>query len=86
MIGVAFAGRNEADTEDDIIYIGINSHWDAHTIHLPELPGRMQWHLAVNTNGAHPDDCYAPKDMPEIYNGVFTMPPRTVIIAQAKIV
>ena len=86
VIGVAFAGRNEADTEDDIIYIGINSHWDAHTIRLPELPGRMQWHLAVNTNGAHPDDCYAPKDMPKIYNGVFTMPPRTVIIAQAKIV
>lgn len=86
VIGVAFAGRNKMNTEDDIIYIGINSHWESHVIRLPEPPGQMQWYLAVNTNGSHPDDCYEPQDMPKIYNGVFHMQPRSVIVAQAKLV
>ncbi|MDO5547236.1 MAG: glycogen debranching protein GlgX [Eubacteriales bacterium] len=85
MIGVTFAGRNRSNTEDDIIYIGINAHWEEHIIRLPELPGQMQWYLAVDTNSGHPGDCYEPEDMPKIYNGVFHMQPRSVIIAQAKL-
>ena len=86
MIGIVFAGRNEENTEDDIIYIGINAHCEDHLVHLPELPGYLQWHLAVDTNSGHPYDCYEPEDMPKIHNNQFHMMPRSVLIAQAKLI
>ncbi|MGN1015125.1 MAG: glycogen debranching protein GlgX [Butyricicoccus sp.] len=84
VIGVTFAGRNEADTEDDIIYIAINAHWEGHTIHMPDLPEDMTWYLAVDTYNAPPYDCYDVDAMPKIFNGEFYMQPRSVVIALAK--
>ncbi len=86
VIGVTFAGRNAEDTEDDIIYIGINAHWESHTIRLPELPDHMRWYLAVDTNNGHPGDCYDKSDMPAILNGSFYMHDRSVMVAVAKVV
>ena len=83
MIAVTFAGRNQDNTADDIIYIAINSHWENNTIYLPEIPQPLHWRLAVYTANAHPGDCFAWDAMPEIYNQTFAMQPRSVMIAVA---
>ncbi len=57
VVGVLFAGILEADgaigratgTEDDIVYVLTNAHWEAHDVELPALPGSLQWSLAIDT-------------------------------------
>lgn len=55
MIGVMFAGRNEADTQDDIIFYCMNSYWEPLTLQLPCLTNGMEWKVAVNTNCEYKD-------------------------------
>ena len=47
--GILFAGYDAVQARDDIIYLGINVHWEAHSLTLPHLPGGLHWHIAVNT-------------------------------------
>ena len=47
--GVLFAGYDAARSRDDIVYLAINVHWEAHELTLPQLPGGLHWHIAVNT-------------------------------------
>lgn len=49
MIGIMFAGRNQEDTGDDIIFYCMNSYWESLTLQLPALSNGMDWHVAVNT-------------------------------------
>lgn len=49
MAGVLFAGYDSARSRDDIVYLAINVHWEAHELTLPQLPGSLHWHIAVNT-------------------------------------
>ena len=49
VLGVMFAGRNEADDKDDIIYIAINTHWEKQYMTIPDLPKGLEWRMAVNT-------------------------------------
>ncbi len=55
MIGVMFAGRNEEDTQDDIIFYCMNSYWEPLTLQLPCLTNGMEWKVAVNTNCEYRD-------------------------------
>lgn len=48
-IGIMFAGRNEADTKDDIVFFCVNAYWEPVTMQLPELPGNLEWRVCVNT-------------------------------------
>lgn len=52
-IGVLFAGRNQEDTQDDLVLLAVNAHWEAHWQQLPELPAGMKWRLVLDT--AQPD-------------------------------
>lgn len=54
MVAVMFAGYDEQKQRDDIVYLAINSHWEKQTLQLPKLPGRLRWHVAVDT--AREDD------------------------------
>ncbi len=56
-IGVMFAGRNEEDTRDDIIYVAINTYWEKQYFQLPTLPADLKWHIAVNTAMDDKFDC-----------------------------
>lgn len=49
MAGVLFAGYDSSKSRDDIVYLAINVHWEAHSMTLPHLPGGLHWHIAVNT-------------------------------------
>ena len=48
-IGIMFAGRNADNTEDDIIYIGLNTFWEDVNIQLPNLPLGRKWRVIMNT-------------------------------------
>lgn len=84
LIGIMFAGRNEDDTEDDIVFYCMNSYWEPLLMQLPVLPNGMHWIVDVNTNSEY----YDGKDMGEMTEilGVNTIrvPARTTIILVAE--
>ncbi|WP_291986922.1 glycogen debranching protein GlgX [Candidatus Accumulibacter sp. ACC007] len=43
-----------------VLYMAINSFWDALPFELPELPSGYHWHLFANTSLAAPDDIREP--------------------------
>ena len=84
MIGVMFAGRNEEDTEDDIVFYCINAYWQPLVIQLPVLPNGLHWIVDVNTYCKYKDGEDV-GSMTEIL-GVNTIrvPERTAIILVAE--
>ena len=38
--------------EDDMIYVAMNMHWDAHWFGLPGLPEGQKWHVFANTGAS----------------------------------
>ena len=49
LIGIMYAGRNADDTDDDMIFYGMNAYWEPLEIRLPSLPESYHWKLVVNT-------------------------------------
>lgn len=83
-IGIMFAGRNASNTEDDIIYIGVNAFWENQEIQLPNLPLGRKWHIIMNTEFEHtPQTDYHALTK---WQGIdrLTLCPRSVIIAQVE--
>lgn len=49
-IGVMFAGRKENETaEDEIIYMAINTYWEAVTFTLPDVSVKYGWMKVIDT-------------------------------------
>ena len=46
---VLFAGYNEDTGKEDLVYVAVNSHWQAAEMTLPDLPEGYAWKIAVNT-------------------------------------
>ena len=84
MIGVMFAGRNEEDTADDIVFYCMNAYWQPLVIQLPVLPNGLHWIVDVNTYCEYKDGEDV-GSMTEIL-GVNTIrvPERTTIILVAE--
>ncbi|MBR3623467.1 MAG: glycogen debranching protein GlgX [Selenomonadaceae bacterium] len=79
-VGVMFTGKTK-DGEDDFIYLGVNAHWDAKPIFLPELPADKTWKVEVNTDLGE-NACYeTPCEIAA--NNSFLVGPRSVIICTA---
>ena len=49
VIGVMFAGRSKDLSKNDIVYLAVNTYWEAQTLYLPQLPEGMRWRTAVDT-------------------------------------
>ncbi len=49
VIGVMYAGKSADETEEDIVYLAINAHWEPQTLALPKLPMDMYWNVSVDT-------------------------------------
>ncbi|WP_167958455.1 glycogen debranching protein GlgX [Anaerosporobacter faecicola] len=49
VVGVMFAGRTADNTGDDIVFIAINTYWEAQVVYLPQLPADRNWVMEVNT-------------------------------------
>lgn len=48
-IGVMFAGRKDHNRKDDIVYLALNTYWEAVEIELPELRQGQNWRVEVDT-------------------------------------
>lgn len=84
LIGIMYAGRNEEDTEDDIVFYCMNAYWELLVMQLPVLPNGKHWHVDTNTNAEYFDgeDFTAKTE----FLGVNTIrvPARTTIILVAE--
>ena len=49
LIGIMYAGRNAQDTEDDIVFYGMNSYWEPLKMNLPPLAEGYHWKVVANT-------------------------------------
>ncbi|MCQ2116956.1 MAG: isoamylase [Bacteroidales bacterium] len=59
---------SQASVNDKFIYVIMNMHWEAHPFELPEMPGGMKWHVAVNTSMPEPEDIFETGCEPVIEN------------------
>lgn len=55
LIGIMYAGRNEEDKEDDIVFYCMNAYWEPLVMQLPVLPNGKHWHVDTNTNAEYFD-------------------------------
>lgn len=44
-----FAGYDEENRREDLVYVAVNTHWHAAQLTLPDLPEDYCWKIAVNT-------------------------------------
>jgi len=45
-------------TEDQMIYVAFNSHWEMHGFELPQLHDGRKWHVAINTDATAGEDIW----------------------------
>ena len=79
-----YAGRDDADTRDDIIFYGMNAYWEALVMQLPELPNNLQWKICVNTNIEYEDGKDVEAQTEFYYKKTLKVPPRSVVILVAE--
>lgn len=84
LIGVMFAGRDEADTRDDVIFYGMNAYWEPINMQLPELPCGKKWKVCVNTAVPYADGQSTEQFMNNTQNNNLRIEPRTVVILTAE--
>lgn len=84
LIGIMYAGRNEEDTEDDIVFYCMNAYWEPLVIQLPVLPNGKHWHVDTNTNAEYFDgeDFTAKTELLGV--NTIRVPARTTIILVAE--
>lgn len=84
LIGIMYAGRNEEDTEDDIVFYCMNAYWEPLVMQLPVLPNGKHWHVDTNTNAEYFDgeDFTAKTELLGV--NTIRVPARTTIILVAK--
>ena len=84
LIGIMYAGRDEKNIRDDIIFYCMNAYWEPLIMQLPELPNGMEWKVCVNTSVEYADG----KDFETMtefyYKKTLNVPARTVIILIAE--
>jgi glycogen operon protein len=71
----------DSDKQDDMIYVGMNMHWEPHRFELPRLPVKARWHVFANTSPGINIEIHEPGHEPEIDNQDHTwIGPRSVVI------
>ncbi len=84
LIGILYAGRDEADSKDDLVFYCMNAYWEPLMMQLPELPAGMEWKVCVNTNCEYEDGKDVENQTDFQYKKSLRVPPRTVIILVAE--
>lgn len=84
LIGIMYAGRNEEDTEDDMVFYCMNAYWEPLVMQLPVLPNGKHWHVDTNTNAEYFDgeDFTAKTELLGV--NTIRVPARTTIILVAE--
>lgn len=76
-LGILYAGRTDNNLEDDIIYLAINTYWEEQNVQLPHIRTGSVWEQVISTMEDQGNGQI-------INNNKLLMPPRTVIVLQAK--
>lgn len=84
LIGIMYAGRNEEDTEDDIVFYCMNAYWEPLVMQLPVLPNRKHWHVDTNTNAEYFDGEDFTTKTELLGVNTIRVPARTTIILVAE--
>ena len=79
-VGILYAGRNNDDTDDEILYLAVNTWWNEVQISLPHLPVGTIWHKYVHT---WEDDAIS-REKTALQSGEFVVGPRSVAVMIAK--
>lgn len=80
-LGVVYAGRNQDDTDDDIVGLVVNPYWESQECFLPVLPHQLKWQVEADTSGQ-----YLPGNMPvtsvpvRLEGNQVTVGPRSVLV------
>lgn len=78
-IGLLFAGRNAADTADDLVLLAVNAHWEPHEQQLPPPPVGFRWRLVMHTLCSDPFQPDTPFD-----GSRFVVGPRSAAVVAAE--
>lgn len=84
LIGIMYAGRNEEDTEDDIVFYCMNAYWEPLVMQLPVLPNGKHWHVDTNTNAEYFDGEDFTAKIELLGVNTIRVPARTTIILVAE--
>jgi len=84
LIGIMYAGRNEEDTEDDIVFYCMNAYWEPLVMQLPVLPNGKHWHVDTNTNAENFDGEDFTEKTELLGVNTIRVPARTTIILVAE--
>lgn len=84
LIGIMYAGRNEEDTEDDIVFYCMNAYWEPIVMQLPVLPNGKHWHVDTNTNAEYFDGEDFTEKTELLGVNTIRVPARTTIILVAE--
>jgi len=79
-VAVMFTGLDTEHDCDDIVYVAINAHWESATLQIPRLPGRLRWHLAVDTGLPPGEDIIDDPVLMKITGPQLKMIPRSVVV------
>ena len=84
LISIMYAGRNEEDTEDDIVFYCMNAYWEPLVMQLPVLPNGKHWHVDTNTNAEYFDGEDFTEKTELLGVNTIRVPARTTIILVAE--
>lgn len=84
LIGIMYAGRNEEDTEDDIVFYCMNAYWEPLVMQLPVLPNGKHWHVDTDTNAEYFDGEDFTEKTELLGVNTIRVPARTTIILVAE--
>ncbi len=84
VLGVLFAGRNERQSEDEILYLLLNTHWETHTALLPDPPFGWQWTQVVDTSRPTGEDIIEMPERMKPVRGSVIAEPRSVQLLLAQ--
>lgn len=84
LIGIMYAGRNEEDTEDDIVFYCMNAYWEPLVMQLPVLLNGKHWHVDTNTNAEYFDGEDFTEKTELLGVNTIRVPARTTIILVAE--
>ena len=84
LIGIMYAGRNEEDTEDDIVFYCMNAYWEPLVTQLPVLPNGKHWHVDTATNVEYFDGQAFTAKTELLGVNTIRVPARTTIILVAE--
>ncbi len=81
VLRVIYAGRNEENTEDDIVCLAVNVYWEEQEFELPPLKEGRGWYMAVDTSGKYLPACTPGKyGMERMAENKVRIPARSVCI------